>query len=155
MSNTTTQPGQPPEEDRDRTLVFRLGKERFGLPLALVVEVFERTSPLTPVPGAPVWIGGMINHHGQVIPVLRMSEFMEVSSVDTAEQIILVNLSGESLGLAVDQIDSLEEVRAEGPGHEGRKRSWHRGTLMELIDAGFIEDSIQRRLAEIGRESII
>jgi chemotaxis signal transduction protein len=143
------------EEDRERTLVFRVGAERFGLPLIMVVEVFELSSPLLPVPGAPDWIGGVINHHGQVVPVLRMSAFLEVGSTDAAEQIILVEYSGESLGLAVDQIEALEEVRAEGPARQGRRRSWHRGALMELIDTEFIQASIQRRLAEIGRESII
>lgn len=143
------------EEDRERTLVFRVGAERFGLPLIMVVEVFELSSPLMPVPGAPDWIGGVINHHGQVVPVLRMSAFLEVGSTDAAEQIILVELTGESLGLAVDQIEALEEVRAEGPARQGRRRSWHRGALMELIDTDFIQGSIQRRLAEIGRESII
>jgi chemotaxis signal transduction protein len=143
------------EENRDRTLVFRLGRERFGLPLAVVVEVFELSAPLAPVPGAPLWVGGMLNHHGRVIPVLRMSAFMEVSSADSAGQIILVELSGESLGLAVDQIESLEEVRAEGPAQQGRRRSWHRGALMELIDTEFIENSIKQRLAGVDRGSII
>jgi hypothetical protein len=97
----------------------------------------------------------VINHHGQVVPVLRMSAFLDVASPDEGEQIILVELSGESLGLAVDQIEALEEVRAEGPAKQGRKRSWHRGALMELIDTDFIQGSIQRRLAEMGRDSII
>jgi len=146
---------QSREEDRERTLVFRVGAERYGLPLVMVVEVFELASPLMPVPGAPEWIGGVINHHGQVVPVLRMSAFLEVGSTEVAEQIVLVELSGESLGLAVDQIEALEEVRAEEPARKGRRRSWHRGALMELIDTDFIQGSIQRRLAEIGRDSII
>jgi chemotaxis signal transduction protein len=146
---------QPREEDRERTLVFRVGSERFGLPLIMVVEVFELASPLMPVPGSPDWVAGVINHHGQVVPVLRMSKFLEVASPDEGEQIVLVELTGESLGLAVDQIEALEEVRAEGPARQGRKRSWHRGALMELIDTDYIRGSIQRRLAEIGRESII
>lgn len=149
------QPDQPQEEDRDRTLIFRLGKKWFGLPLAGIVEVFELASPLVSVPGAPGWIGGVINHHGRVIPVIRMSAFMEVGSTDSTGQIILVEVSGERFGLAVDQIESLEEVRAEGPARQGRRRSWHRGTLMELIDTEFIEGSIKQRLTEIGRESII
>jgi len=143
------------ETDRERTLVFRVGAERYGLPLVMVVEVFELASPLMPVPGAPDWIAGVINHHGQVVPVLRMSVFLEVGSTEAARQIILVDLSGESLGLAVDQIEALEEVRAEGPVQKGRRRSWHRGALMELIDTDYIRSSIQHRLAEIGRESII
>ena len=149
------QQDHPQEEDRERTLVFRVGAERFGLPLIMVVEVFELSSPLMPVPGAPDWIGGVINHHGQVVPVLRMSAFLEVGSTNAAGEIILVELSGESLGLAVDQIEALEDVRAEGPARHGRRRSWHRGALMELIDTDFIQGSIRRRLAEIGRESII
>ncbi len=155
---TTQKRDHPVREDRDRTLIFSLGKQRFGLPLAMVVEVFELSSPLLPVPGAPAWIAGMLNHHGRVIPVLGMSTFMEVGSpapADGGGHIVLVDLSGESLGLAVDQIESLEEVRAEGPAQQGRRRSWHRGALMELIDGDFIRGAIQERLAGIGRESII
>ena len=55
------------------------------------------------------------------------------------------------------QVDptALEEVRAEGPARQGRRRYWHRGALMELIDIDFIQGSIRRRLADMGRESII
>jgi|GEM_PF-1890857 len=146
---------RPQEDDRERTLIFRVGSERFGLPLVMVVEVFELASPLAPVPGAPGWIAGMINHHGQVVPVLQMSAFLDVAPLKEGGQIVLVELFGESLGLAVEQIEALEEVRAEGPIRQGRRRSWHRGALMELIDTDYIQGSIKRRLAEIGRQSII
>jgi chemotaxis signal transduction protein len=135
-----------------RTLVFRVGGEQFGLPLVSVVEVFESPAHPTPVPGAPDWVAGVINHHGQVVPVIRMHTFLMVASTSDlvkpgTSQVILADLPDGRFGLAVDQIESIEEIRTEGAEFQGKKRSWHRGTLLELVEPNRLMGDINQRLS--------
>lgn len=140
----------PPEPGGERTLIFRLGRERFGLLLSIVREVFQPAAPPVPVPGAPGWLCGILNHHGNVIPVIRMDELLSVEADDSLQQIILVQFGGELVALQVGQIESLDEVRAEGPAVQGRRRAWHRGTLLAQLDPQVLAGTIQERLMDPG-----
>lgn len=142
-------------ESSGRTLVFRVSQEQFGLPLASVVEVFESANPPIPVPGAPDWVAGVINHHGQVVPVLRMRKFLmagyaqeSAGSRSRTFQIILVDLAEGRFGLEVDQIESIEDLRTDGADFHGKKRTWHRGALLEMIEPDNLTVEIGRRLGQ-------
>ncbi len=52
-------------------ILFRLGKERYALETAHVIEVIPRL-PLRPQPGTPGFVAGLFNFHGQVVPVLDL-----------------------------------------------------------------------------------
>ncbi len=52
-------------------ILFRLGKERYALEAAHVIEVIPRL-PLRPQPGTPGFVAGLFNFHGQVVPVLDL-----------------------------------------------------------------------------------
>jgi purine-binding chemotaxis protein CheW len=154
MKKPATQP--EPEESygggSTRTLVFRVGGEQFGLPLVSVVEVFESPARPTPVPGAPEWVAGVINHHGQVVPVIHLHAFLMVASAPGPErsgsgQVILADLPEGRFGFVVDQIESIEEIRTEGAEFQGKKRSWHRGNLLELVEPKRLMGDINRRLS--------
>jgi purine-binding chemotaxis protein CheW len=135
----------PDTSIEERLLVFRLGKERFGLPLDIVVEVLEISEELAAIPGAPDWILGMMNHHGQVVPVIHMGSLVASAQSSGGNQVVLVDLAGDRLGLAVEQIEALEEARTTNviaPRDGENSHSWHRGALMEVFDAEKLERSI-------------
>jgi purine-binding chemotaxis protein CheW len=50
-------------------LIFQLGEERYALPTSCVREV-ARLAPITPVPGTPRELPGIISRHGTVLPVV-------------------------------------------------------------------------------------
>jgi chemotaxis-related protein WspB len=52
-------------------ILFRLGKERYALEAAHVIEVIPRL-PLRPQPGTPDFVAGLFNYHGKVVPVLDL-----------------------------------------------------------------------------------
>ncbi len=139
----------------DRMLMFRAGSGRYTLPLAIVVEVLEIAAPAAAVPGAPAWVAGMINHHGRVIPVLDMSMLAGGGLSPGAAQIVLVELAGERMGLAVDQIESLEEadLKVTGPVNgSGGRRAWHKGEMIEMFDGAALLKAIERNLERHGAE---
>ena len=133
------------KQHRERDLIFRVGAVRFALPVSDVLEVFEHPLPPYLVVGCPRWFAGIINHHGNVIPVVHMSLFWEIEGRGAGNQIILIRETGERIGLAVDLIESIEEVEVEGPLAGETRRSWLRGALIEQIDTGVLADGMRRR----------
>ena len=58
--------------DKDIQIVgFRIGRETFGLPIAMVREIV-RVPEITSVPNAPDYIEGVINLRGRIIPVVDL-----------------------------------------------------------------------------------
>ena len=52
-------------------LTFMLGSEHYSLPILKVREIM-RLCPITPVPRMPVYIQGVINLRGKIVPVLDL-----------------------------------------------------------------------------------
>ena len=58
--------------DKELQIVgFRIGRETFGLPIAMVREIV-RVPEITAVPNAPDYIEGVINLRGRIIPVVDL-----------------------------------------------------------------------------------
>jgi chemotaxis signal transduction protein len=131
-----------------RTLIFRVGSDYYGIPLDVVMEVLEPPESPVAIPGAPAWVGGLLNHHGQVVPVIRMDAFLGAKARSACTQVVIVDLRNVLFGLAVEQIESLEEVGAEGPSLHGRKRSWYHGSLLEHLEPGGLAEEIRARLKQ-------
>ena len=77
---------------------FRIGRETFGLPIAMVREIV-RVPEITSVPNAPDYIEGVINLRGRIIPVVDLRKrFGEKSfGPDKKNRIVVVELrSGEA-----------------------------------------------------------
>lgn len=127
-----TDPASSDSRPADRVLIFRLGGGRFGIRLTEVGEVLRLDRPPLTVPGAPGWLAGILNHHGRVVPVLRLDGVLGVAP-STGEQAIHFDLAGEPAALLVDGVDCLESVRLEGPNLQGRQRAWHGDRLLELL----------------------
>jgi Chemotaxis signal transduction protein len=132
---------------RDLTLIFRLGAERFGLPLPAIMEVFESPVVVYPIPGRSNRVRGILNHHGQVIPLFNAAALLEAHGGGASGPVILLQLAGEPVGWQVDQIECLEVVQAEGPIVDGRRRAWYRGALLTLIDPSLFGESVVQQLS--------
>jgi chemotaxis-related protein WspB len=91
-------------------IIFRLGKERYALEAARVIEVIPRL-PLRPQPGTPPFVAGLFNFHGKVVPVLDLGTL--TLGIPCPEQlstrIILINYTLKSglkrvLGLIAEAV---------------------------------------------------
>lgn len=85
-------------------LVFYIGDERYVLPATDVVEVLPRL-PLKPIAQVPVWVAGVFEHRGQVVPVIDISAmtFGQTAVARTSTRLVLVNYRGCLLGLMLEQ----------------------------------------------------
>ncbi|MBW2701713.1 MAG: chemotaxis protein CheW [Deltaproteobacteria bacterium] len=136
------------QEDSARSLLFLLAGEQYGLDLAWVEEVFDLADGLVPVLGAPFWMGGVVNHHGQVLPVLDAARLLGLNLKERAQQALLLTVSGQRMALAVEQVTGVEVVSGSSRGPRGTLRAWHRGRILTLLRPEAIEKAIESRLTQ-------
>lgn len=92
-------------------LLFRIGEERFGLPVDAVEEVAALPPRLTPLPKAPDFVRGLMNVRGQVIPVIDQGRRFNGSPVASAKpRVIVVSLGALTAGFIVDGVSEVIQV---------------------------------------------
>lgn len=92
-------------------VTFQLGTQTYALPLAPVRQIIEMVK-ITPLPQVSQIIVGVINFHGELVPVISMRRLFELEEIplELHTPIILVNISEHLVGLIVDKVlDVLEE----------------------------------------------
>lgn len=110
MSKAT--PGQPLE-----VLTLGLQGETFALDAALVREILDPV-PVTEVPNARTFVGGLINVRGKVVPLadLRLMFDMDRTppTIDTRIVVIEIPLGGEPtlIGILADKVHEVTEIAA-------------------------------------------
>lgn len=104
------------EEDRraGKYLTFFLGEEEYGLEILKVREIIG-IMRVTAIPRMPEYVNGVINLRGKVIPVVDLrSKFCMPSTEHTSETcIIVVNVSGSQIGIVVDRVSEVQEIRGD------------------------------------------
>lgn len=88
-------------------LLLRQGAEYFALALAAVMEAMELPA-LTPIPGAPASLRGMLTDRAAGIPVFAASRILEVEGRGAGEEVLVIVRDGERLvGLVVDEVEDV------------------------------------------------
>jgi purine-binding chemotaxis protein CheW len=92
-------------------VTFRVGGEEFGLDVFAVHEILRHTA-VTPVPKAPLFVEGVLDVRGALVPVVDLRKRFEVAEVGTDDdtRIVLVDFQGERLGLVVDAVTEVLRV---------------------------------------------
>lgn len=99
-----------------KVLVFHIGPDRYGLPLTQIARVLPVVA-LKQVPLSPPWVAGLMDLHGEPVPVIDLSHLAgfiaEQIWFDT--RIILVDYqladgSTASLGLQAEHVAGVETV---------------------------------------------
>jgi hypothetical protein len=114
----------------ERLLSFEVAGALFTLPIASVVEVSEAAA-LAAVPGLPRSCGGVMNWHGDALPVIWASLLLEgtpraADAGAPAHVLVLAEPGGGArLGLPVDRVLGLVDgpaaiARGDGPVAERR-----------------------------------
>lgn len=99
-------------------LTFALAKEEYGIEILKVREIIGYMS-ITAVPRMPVFVKGVINLRGQVIPVidLRCRFDMETKEITDQTCIIVVDICHEgrsfNAGLIVDRVQEVLDIGQE------------------------------------------
>ncbi len=81
-------------------LEFVLGKERYAFPSKYVREVFPLTE-ITPLPGVPDYILGVINVRGRILSVMDIRRLLDFGNVGLTNLNKAIILQGGDMELAV------------------------------------------------------
>ncbi|GBG58192.1 chemotaxis protein CheW [Sporomusaceae bacterium FL31] len=94
-------------------VVFRLATEEYGLPITKVQEI-NRLTPITKLPQTPVFMEGVINLRGRIIPVidLRKRFALAVETYTDDTRIIVVEFNGQTIGVIVDAVTEVVRLAA-------------------------------------------
>lgn len=108
-------------------LAFLLSRERYGIQILNIQEIIKVPN-ITLVPQSPIYMKGVINLRGKIIPVvdLRLKFGMEERDYDQRTCIIVVNLQRNdqtiAVGVVVDmvlEVVTFLDSEVENPPHFG------------------------------------
>lgn len=133
--------------DPRKSLVgFVVGEVAYALAIGAVKEIIN-PSPLTELPHAPPAVTGVIDHRGEVVPIvdLRVRFGLPPAFPPRRTKWILIDVEGRSVGLVVDRVTDvfgasgteIRPVPALGEGDEARGIvgvTTHDGVLTFVLD---------------------
>jgi len=133
---TNRHSGMDADDPQTQWLTFTLGKETYGIKVLHVQEVF-RCPEISPVPGAPATVLGIINLRGEVITVNDIRAMLGLPEVAVTDQtrIVLLEFDGQKLGMLVDSVDEIMT----------NKTSEMETTVMSVQGNPFIQATCQKK----------
>ena len=95
-------------------LAFTLGKEEYGIDILKVQEI-RGYEAVTRIANAPVFVKGVINLRGIIVPVVDMRIKFNLGSptYDQFTVVIILNISGRVMGMVVDSVSDVITLLAE------------------------------------------
>lgn len=119
-------PGVPDQIDAPglwRGITFRLGSRLLAANFSDVVEIIS-IPPLTPVPGADVWLLGVANLRSSLLPVVDLKHYLEGERTvqHAGTRALVVRQSGGDVAVLIDELLG--------------QRNFHEGQLAPEEDVG-------------------
>jgi purine-binding chemotaxis protein CheW len=99
-----------------RHVVFRIGSERYGLPLAAVREVVP-PAPMSLVPCAPEVVRGIMNLRGRVVTVVDLGALLglAVNGDATGGKVVILERGKRDLGFLVGEVEGIHALEETTP----------------------------------------
>ena len=93
-----------------QVVVFKVNEEQFAVEASKVQSINDMMG-ITKVPKSEEYIKGLINLRGNIISLLDINLLLDIEkSTGQQENIIILNLQEESVGVTVDQVDEVLEI---------------------------------------------
>jgi purine-binding chemotaxis protein CheW len=108
---TQTQAAAASDEE-EQLVVFRLGKEEFGVPIESVQEIVRLPEQMTKVPKATAAVEGVINLRGAVLPVIDLRRRLGLAPVERSDRqrIVVLVIDNVRTGFIVDSVAEVLKV---------------------------------------------
>lgn len=97
--------------DENQFVTFLINKESYGVEVLKVKEILGMTD-ITPVPNSLIFMKGVINLRGEVVPVvdMRLKFEMTEKEYDTFTVIIIVEVKRRLIGMIVDAVSDVASI---------------------------------------------
>lgn len=119
-------------------LVFSLAKERYGVDPSHILDVAP-VQRLTPIPGTPAFVLGVMNYRGQLRPVLDLRRVLDPGGPGSAgKSVVAVEVNGMMFGILCDAVVGMIRVGTEeilsAPAALGTgQRAYVRGVTRDMV----------------------
>ena len=92
-------------EESIEVIEFHLAHEKYAIEMVYLREVYS-LKELTPLPGAPSFVLGIINVRGQIVSVLDIKRFFNLPEKGLASfnKVLVLDLLGLEIGILTDDI---------------------------------------------------
>jgi twitching motility protein PilI len=153
-STLTGRSGSTTSEDEWVGIAFRLGEDNFLVSREEIREVMMYPSAVTRVPGAKVWISGLANVRGQLLPVADIKQYFGagVTRASRTARVLVLNGGDFPVGILVDEVfgfrrfmdhefseDGIETVlrceRYQKGAYSREDESWAVLSMSSLVEA--------------------
>ncbi len=90
-------------------IVFKLGQEEYSVPIKTIQEIIM-PQQYTRIPSSPVFVEGVINLRGHIIPIINGRKKFNMQTTEESEiaeknrRIMVVEVYKEAVGLIVDSV---------------------------------------------------
>ena len=95
----------------EQFIIFRLGDQEYGLPIAAVDEIARPPEQIARLPKAPAFVDGVMNLRGTVVPIVDLRRRFDIASKEqsASQRILVVALGGGKTGFMVDGVSEVHE----------------------------------------------
>jgi purine-binding chemotaxis protein CheW len=138
-------------------LTFNLIDRPYGVPIGTVREI-NRFGDITPVPGMPAYLAGVMNLRGKVVPVMNLRVRFGMPMTDaTRETCIIVNDTEDGpIGIIVDKVCDVVTINGKtiepAPStQESTEAKWIQG-IAKSEDRVILLIDIKTTLAKVSLE---
>ncbi len=112
-SSVAKSSGSAKEDPVLQWVTFRLGNETYGINVMQVQEVLRYTD-IAPVPGAPIYVLGIINLRGNVVTVIDTCQRFGLQPIDVSDntRIVIIEAESQVIGILVDSVAEVVYLRS-------------------------------------------
>lgn len=90
-------------------VTFQLGQELYGIDI-MSVDGIVRVEDVRPIPNAPVYVEGIFNLRGEIIPIINLHKRFQIKKAVMSEEdkllsgFIIIEIDGMKLGMVIDKV---------------------------------------------------
>ena len=97
---------------REQFVIFALGTEQYGVPIAAVAEVIRLPDQVTRLPNGPRFVVGLINLRGRPVPLIDQRLRFDAPPGNAAVQprVLILHVGGLEAGFLVDVVSEIVSV---------------------------------------------
>ena len=92
-----------PDENIERTYTrygYKISNMQFLVPEKVVSEVVQSPNIFS-LPNSPIWIEGMVNIRGNIVPVMNISKLLKENTPDKLSNVLVLNSSNNDPSIAL------------------------------------------------------
>jgi purine-binding chemotaxis protein CheW len=96
----------------EQFIIFRLGDQDYGLPIAAVGEVARPPERIARLPKAPAFVDGVMNLRGAAVPIIDLRRRFEIEAKERSgsERILVLAVGGAKAGFMVDSVSEVMKI---------------------------------------------